>query len=101
MTVELEVPNAQTILDEVVPRYAARVELALGRCLPGEVNLPSMLHQAMRYSVLGGGKRLRALPGLLRRISLWCGPRDSRWSGLRGRAAARLLAHSRRLARHG
>lgn len=61
MTVELEVPNAQTILDEVVPRYAARVELALGRCLPGEVNLPSMLHQAMRYSVLGGGKRLRAL----------------------------------------
>lgn len=38
---------------------AARAELALDRALPPEQQAPQQLHAAMRYSVLGGGKRLR------------------------------------------
>jgi farnesyl diphosphate synthase len=37
----------------------ARVETALERRLPLENKLPQRLHQAMRYSVLDGGKRMR------------------------------------------
>lgn len=36
-----------------------RAETTLDRALPGAQQLPEALHQAMRYSVLGGGKRLR------------------------------------------
>ena len=39
----------------------ARVEHALERCLPPSDVAPMRLHQAMRYSVLGGGKRVRPL----------------------------------------
>ena len=45
----------------VVPAYAARVESVLDTFLPAETELPCELHRAMRYAVLGGGKRLRAL----------------------------------------
>lgn len=45
----------------LVGRYADRVEAALETCLPPASSAPSDLHGAMRYSVLGGGKRLRAL----------------------------------------
>ncbi len=38
---------------------AARAELALENALPTADQLPQALHAAMRYSVLGGGKRLR------------------------------------------
>ncbi|OAH97924.1 (2E,6E)-farnesyl diphosphate synthase [Methylomonas methanica] len=38
-----------------------RVERALDARLPGENILPQSLHQAMRYSVLDGGKRTRPL----------------------------------------
>lgn len=37
----------------------ARVELALGERLPDADTLPQTLHQAMRYAVLGDGKRIR------------------------------------------
>ncbi len=36
-----------------------RVEDALERYLPEAITLPARLHSAMRYAVLGGGKRLR------------------------------------------
>ncbi len=39
----------------------SRVERALDARLPGENILPQTLHQAMRYSVLDGGKRTRPL----------------------------------------
>ena len=39
----------------------ARVESALSRCLPAADVAPHRLHAAMRYSVLGGGKRVRPL----------------------------------------
>ena len=39
----------------------ARVEQALAASLPPEHAEPARLHQAMRYAVLGGGKRVRPL----------------------------------------
>jgi len=39
----------------------ARTEAALGRYLPGAETIPQRLHDAMRYSALGGGKRVRPL----------------------------------------
>ena len=38
-----------------------RVESVLDTYLPAESIVPERLHEAMRYSVLGGGKRVRAL----------------------------------------
>lgn len=40
-------------------KKAAVVEKALDRFLPSQEAYPPLIHQAMRYSVLGGGKRLR------------------------------------------
>jgi farnesyl diphosphate synthase len=40
---------------------AARVEAALARFLPTPDAIPKRLHDAMRYSTLGGGKRVRAM----------------------------------------
>jgi farnesyl diphosphate synthase len=44
-----------------VAEYRERVERALDVRLPAEDTRPASLHRAMRYSVLGGGKRVRAL----------------------------------------
>ena len=38
-----------------------RVEVTLEKLLPGVDHAPSRLHSAMRYAVLGGGKRVRPL----------------------------------------
>ncbi|HEY6943101.1 farnesyl diphosphate synthase [Dokdonella sp.] len=40
---------------------SARADEALARALPDEAQPPVELHRAMRYAVLGGGKRLRPL----------------------------------------
>ncbi len=42
-------------------RIQDRTEKALERVLPGSDLAPQRLHQAMRYAVLGGGKRVRPL----------------------------------------
>jgi geranylgeranyl pyrophosphate synthase len=39
--------------------WRARMEQALARRLPDSATVPKRLHDAMRYSVLGGGKRIR------------------------------------------
>ena len=39
----------------------AGVEDALGRFLPDAATVPATLHEAMRYTTLGGGKRVRPL----------------------------------------
>ena len=44
-----------------VPEYGARIEKVLERWLPPAEKPPERLHSAMRYAVLGGGKRLRPL----------------------------------------
>lgn len=41
--------------------YQARIETLLERVLPSPEVLPMRLHEAMRYSVLNGGKRMRPL----------------------------------------
>ena len=48
-------------LKEFMAVSQARAEEALDARLPGETRMPERLHQAMRYSALGGGKRLRPL----------------------------------------
>ena len=40
---------------------AERVDQWLDRLLPSESEGPSIIHQAMRYSVFAGGKRLRPI----------------------------------------
>ena len=41
--------------------HLQRVEATLQRVLPAADIAPQRLHQAMRYAVLGGGKRVRPL----------------------------------------
>jgi len=43
-----------------IERWRKRVETVLDAALPSEHSAPRRLHQAMRYSTLGGGKRIRA-----------------------------------------
>ncbi len=44
---------------ELLESYRARIEQALDTCLPPTKTPPTRLHEAMRYAVLGGGKRIR------------------------------------------
>lgn len=57
-TVKEEIDEAESI-DEILNAYANRVNQQLEHWLPKESTAPKVLHQAMRYSVLGGGKRIR------------------------------------------
>jgi geranylgeranyl pyrophosphate synthase len=45
--------------DDITRDWLARVETKLDQVLPPATHPPERLHQAMRYSVLGGGKRIR------------------------------------------
>ncbi len=47
------------MIEEAIKQYRARAERALDARLPATDLHPSDLHQAMRYAVLGGGKRIR------------------------------------------
>ena len=40
--------------------YASRVETVLESCMPSVGHSPEILYESMRYSAMGGGKRLRA-----------------------------------------
>jgi geranylgeranyl diphosphate synthase, type II len=48
-------------LSDYLDARRAMIELALGDALPKETTAPLRLHEAMRYSVLSGGKRLRPI----------------------------------------
>jgi farnesyl diphosphate synthase len=48
-------------MPERIAGYQARVERALDRWLPSPAVEPRRLHEALRYSVLGNGKRLRPI----------------------------------------
>jgi farnesyl diphosphate synthase/geranylgeranyl diphosphate synthase type II len=50
-------PEAAPSIDSLI----ARADQALAQALPAEHQPPVELHRAMRYAVLGGGKRLRPL----------------------------------------
>jgi geranylgeranyl pyrophosphate synthase len=53
--------NPEHSLKDFMSACQARAEAALDARLPPTAKLPERLHQAMRYSTLGGGKRLRPL----------------------------------------
>ncbi len=53
--------NPDTALHQFMRDIQARAESALDARLPAASRMPERLHQAMRYAVLGGGKRLRPL----------------------------------------
>jgi len=48
-------------LDARLEKHRTRLDKHLARLLPAEDAPPTTLHQAMRYSVLAGGKRLRPI----------------------------------------
>jgi geranylgeranyl pyrophosphate synthase len=53
------VPLAGLALDQQLDSWRLRVDAELDRWLPPAGAAPSRLHAAQRYSVLGGGKRIR------------------------------------------
>lgn len=57
-TVKQDIKEEKSI-DVILNTYANRVNQQLDHWLPKESASPKVLHQAMRYSVLGGGKRIR------------------------------------------
>jgi farnesyl diphosphate synthase len=52
-------PNSE--LGPALQGLIARADMALDRALPETAKSPTALHSAMRYAVLGGGKRLRPM----------------------------------------
>ncbi len=52
---------APSSFGERADRYRDRIDSCLASIIPGEDVFPEHLHKAMRYSVLGGGKRVRPL----------------------------------------
>lgn len=51
--------NCLKKIEEILELYVNRVNQQLNHWLPQDSKTPTTLHQAMRYSVLGGGKRIR------------------------------------------
>lgn len=68
-------PREEIVVEEILTRYKERVDRALDELLPAESEAPTTLHQAMRYSVFAGGKRLR--PALLLAAGRACGAGQS------------------------
>jgi len=54
-------PAKRDALGAQLESWRARMESALAARLPDADAVPTRLHQAMRYSVLGGGKRVRPI----------------------------------------
>lgn len=54
-------PTPRTDLEGWMQARQARIESVLGATLPAADEPPTRLHEAMRYAVLGGGKRVRPL----------------------------------------
>jgi geranylgeranyl diphosphate synthase type II len=52
-------------LGDVLARLRAQVDAALEQWLPAQTERPPRVHDAMRYSVFAGGKRLRPILALL------------------------------------
>jgi geranylgeranyl diphosphate synthase type II len=76
-------------LQSFMANCQARLETSLDHWLPDANTLPSSLHEAMRYAVLGGGKRIR--PALVYASGQSVG---SRWEQLDSAACAIELIHA-------
>ena len=70
LTASLDVHSTEAF-DRLLHAWQARMERALAARLPGPELVPERLHAAMRYAVLGGGKRVR--PALLFATALTLG----------------------------
>lgn len=75
--------------DAVLVRRSARMDQALERILPDPTTAPQRLHEAMRYAVLGAGKRIR--PQLVYASGIACGAEEA---SLDAPAAAVELVHA-------
>ena len=53
--------NSPRDFKATLKRHRARVDAAIEKWLPPAKTRPHVLHEAMRYSMLAGGKRLRPL----------------------------------------
>ncbi|HNY32618.1 MAG TPA: polyprenyl synthetase family protein [Fibrobacteria bacterium] len=60
-------------INEFLAQAKTRVETVLDRVVPSTTHIPGTLHEAMRYSLMAGGKRLR--PGLCYAAFEDCGGR--------------------------
>ena len=74
MTIDLQ-PARAPVIDGILARRAARLHDALDRALPDPASTPQRLHAAMRYAVLGDGKRIR--PQLVYAAGVACGANES------------------------
>ena len=63
--------------EETLARYASQVEEALAEALPSDPDTPPDLLEAMRYSLMAGGKRLRPILVLLAAEACGADPRDA------------------------
>ncbi len=54
-------PEPKAIITEHFKQRAALIDKWLDQLLPSESEMPSRIHQAMRYSIFAGGKRLRPI----------------------------------------
>ena len=90
-------PQFQALLE----RWQARIERELAARLPPATARPTRLHEAMRYSVLGGGKRVRPALVYATASALGIAEAQRRRRRLRGRTHPRLLARARRPAGDG
>ncbi len=61
MSANVGLPASDADFQDWVRRRGAQVERALEGRLPAAATPPASLHEAMRYAVLGGGKRVRPL----------------------------------------
>ena len=50
-----------SIIDSALGHYCDRINKALDQCLPSVPNQSAALHEAMRYAVTNGGKRIRPI----------------------------------------
>ncbi|HRO61592.1 MAG TPA: hypothetical protein PK177_20955, partial [Burkholderiaceae bacterium] len=53
-----DLARAEAAFADWMSGHAARIEQALDATLPRTGEQPAALHEAMRYAVLGGGKRV-------------------------------------------
>ena len=66
-----DTPSETEAFEKQLEAWQLRMEAALDKRLPSAGEIPTRLHEAMRYSVLGGGKRIR--PALLFATALTLG----------------------------
>ncbi len=64
-------PTASIAFEEIFARRAMRLHTAMDSVLPDHDSIPQRLHAAMRYAVLGDGKRIR--PQLVYATGVACG----------------------------